>query len=122
MQFIPVDAARLGACLCVIPPDERRSPDGRQRTDRDGRPQWVVSVSVRQRDRRAVDVIDVVVPGEPRGLVEGAPVVFEELEAIQWAMEGRSGISWRAVAVRPAESSATAPAVGARGKSAGGER
>jgi hypothetical protein len=124
MQVIPVDAARLGTAMCVVPPAPRLTPEGVQRADRDGRPLWVVGLSVRQLDGRRAEVLEVAVPGEPPGLEEGARVRIEGLEAVQWAMGDRSGTSWRAAAVVPENTAAaTAASAGGRGKSAaGGER
>ena len=124
MQVIPVDLTRLGDCLCVIAPDLRRTHEGVPRTDREGRSQWVVGVSVGQLGRRAADLIDVVVTVEPQGVTLGGPVVLESLEGIQWDMEGRKGIAWRAAAIRPGPVPNSAPPATGRGKSAsaGGER
>ncbi|WFB09604.1 hypothetical protein LRS74_23070 [Streptomyces sp. LX-29] len=123
MKQIPVDTARLGALMCVVPPEPRTDRDtGQVRTDRDGRTQYLVGVAVRQMDARTTDVIEVVVPGEPMGITEGVRLRIDGLVATQWEIEGRKGVSWRATAVIPADAGPAAPAGGAgRGKASGGE-
>jgi hypothetical protein len=126
IALVPVEAARLGPCTVVLAPEERTAPDGRQRTDREGRPQWVVMIAVQQVERRGVDVIGVVLTGEePKGLAVGTRVAVEDLERFSWDMGERSGVTWRAAAVLPLGNGAPpAPAASAtgRGKAAGGER
>lgn len=127
MQFAPIDSARLGPCLCVVAPELRRGPGGEPRVARDGRPQWVVGVSVQQADRRTVDVLDVVVTGaEPEGLSAGTAVLVVDLDRVEWSMDGRAGVTWRAASVVPADRAAPAGSAGSgggRGKAAaGGER
>ncbi|MFF2940004.1 hypothetical protein ACFVSQ_09205 [Streptomyces niveus] len=100
MQTIPVDVARLGALMCVVPPEPRINREtGQVRTDRDGNTVWVVGVSVRQQDTRRADVIEVAIPGEPSGISEGMRVHLADLVAIGWEIEGRKGTSFRASAV-----------------------
>ncbi|MEV0368274.1 hypothetical protein AB0I10_00305 [Streptomyces sp. NPDC050636] len=100
------------------------NPDtGEVRKDRDGNTVYVVGVSVRQRERRRADVIEVSVPGEPRGVSEGIPVLVADLVATAWSIGDRSGISFRASGITPAGPPG-GPAAGApanRGKSSGGE-
>ncbi|SFF54087.1 hypothetical protein SAMN05216251_11832 [Actinacidiphila alni] len=120
MQSIPVDTARLGAILCVVPPEPRVNPEtGQIRVDRDGNTIYVVGCVVRQVEGRRSDVIEVAVPGEPRGLDAGMRVEIAELTAIQWQMGDRSGTSWRATAITPAAGQPT-PAAPAPGKPKGG--
>ncbi|MGW6774054.1 SCO3933 family regulatory protein [Streptomyces sp. NPDC055037] len=121
MQSIPVDMARLGSAMCVVPPEPRMTPDGEVRKDREGNPVWVVGVSVRQQSTRRADVIEVAVSGQPQGITEGARLTVVDLVATSWEIEGRRGISFRASAVRPEVSppAATGGSSG-RGKSAAG--
>lgn len=125
MQNKPIDDRRLGDILCVIAPEPRVNMEtGEARRDRDGTPQWIVGLSVRQAEGRRTDVIHVVVPGEPRGIAEGARVRVVNLWANDWTVDGRSGTSWRADAIVPASSGgsgASAAPAPARGKAAGGE-
>jgi antitoxin (DNA-binding transcriptional repressor) of toxin-antitoxin stability system len=128
MQNIPVDVGRLALAMVVGLPEPRVNQEGEQRKNRDGELLWVVSVAVRRADARRADVIEVAVPGEPVGLTEGGRVVLVDLEAVQWSMGDRSGISWRASSITAEGGAAPAPASGSgsasgsgRGKS-GGER
>jgi hypothetical protein len=124
MQNIPVDMARLGAVLCVVPPEPRVNPEtGQIRVDRDGNTIYVVGCVVRQAEGRKSDVIEVAVPGQPRGLAEGMRVEIADLTAVQWQMGDRSGTSWRATAITPVPGSAApaAPAVGKAKAGLGGE-
>lgn len=121
VQAIPVDTSRLGTILCVVGPEPRLNPEtGQPRVNRDGATIYVVGLVVRQVEGRRAETIEVAVPGEPVGIVEGQPVMVTELTAIQWQMGDRSGTSFRALKIAPAR--APAPAVSAvRGKPGGGE-
>ncbi|MFE2976632.1 hypothetical protein [Streptomyces sp. NPDC059258] len=102
MQRIPVDVARLGSLMCVVPPEPRVNQEtGQIRTDADGTETWVVGVSVRQLERRRADVIEVTVSGEPKGITEGMRVLLNDLVAVAWEIDGRKGTSFRASAVLP---------------------
>ncbi|WP_078854505.1 hypothetical protein [Streptomyces sp. NRRL F-5135] len=126
MQTIPVDVARLGSLMVVVPPEPRVNPEtGEIRKDRDGNDVYVVGVSVRQRQNRRADVIEVAVPGEPAGLTEGMRVHVNDLVAVSWEIGDRHGTSFRASGVVPAGPvAAPAPSGGSssRGKSAGGDQ
>ncbi|MGW5816655.1 SCO3933 family regulatory protein [Streptomyces noursei] len=103
MQNMPIDVARLGTCLVVVPAEVRVNPEtGEVRRDRDGNTLYVVGIAVRQKDRRRADVIEVVVPEEPRGIAEGMPVHLNNLVATAWNIGDRSGVSFRASGVVPA--------------------
>ncbi|GGO35651.1 hypothetical protein [Streptomyces lasiicapitis] len=123
MQNKPIDVARLGVMRCVIAPEARTTQDGELRRDREGQVQWVTALSVRQLESRRADVINVVVSGaQPTGVAEGAEVRVTNLWANEWAIDGRSGTSWRADAITPVPPAATSgsdlmPATsGSRGK------
>ncbi|MCI3930177.1 MULTISPECIES: hypothetical protein [unclassified Streptomyces] len=125
MQTKPIDTARLGVMRCVIAPEARMTPDGAVRRDREGRTLWTTGISVRQRETRRADVITVVTSVQPQGVKEGAEVKITDLWANEWAMDGRSGTTWRAEAITPV--SAGGPSGGGSGgsvrggKSGGGE-
>ncbi|MWA12068.1 hypothetical protein [Streptomyces sp. BA2] len=127
MQNTPIDTNRLGPLWCSMPPEPRKSPDGAQRKDREGNLQWVTSVTVVPKEGRRVENIDVVVSGlQPQGITAGAEVKIINLESNKWAVDGRSGESYRADEITPvngpaAPGGSAAPASGARGKASGGE-
>lgn len=103
MQYIPVDVGRLGALMVVVAPEPRVNQEtGEIRRNKIGMPLWVVGVSVRQRESRRADVIEIVVPGEITGLAEGMRVHANDLVATNWEIDGRSGTSFRASNVVPA--------------------
>jgi hypothetical protein len=98
---MPLDVERLGSIMCVVPAETRKTPDGEVRKDREGRVMWVIGLSVRQADGRRADVIDVTLPEQPQGVAEGTRVTVADLVAVNWEIDGRSGTSFRASAVRP---------------------
>ncbi|MEU8959598.1 hypothetical protein AB0C93_35530 [Streptomyces sp. NPDC048518] len=119
MQSKPIDTARLGVMRCVIAPEARMTPEGEVRRDREGQPQWITGLSVRQAEGRRTDVIHVVVSGaQPQGIVEGAEVRVTDLWANEWEVDGRSGTSWRAEAITTAPASGGSNAGTSSGNSA----
>jgi len=133
VQNKPVDVGRLGIIRCSTAPEPRTTPDGQVRRDRDGNPQWITGLVVRQIEGRRADVIEVVTPVDPQGIAEGDVVVVENLWANSWEVDGRTGTSYRADRItpaRPASPSSSTPSGGAaaggapsaaRTKSAGGD-
>ncbi|KOV63253.1 hypothetical protein [Streptomyces sp. MMG1121] len=124
MDNKPIDVARLGAIRCVIAPEPRLTPEGETRRDREGNPLWITGLSVRQAEGRRTDVVHVVTSGQPQGLTEGSEVRVTNLWANDWAVDGRTGTTYRADAITPVSggaSASTTPAAGPRGKSAGGD-
>lgn len=73
-----------------------------------GQPLYLVGILVKVTGERRAYVLDVQVPGEPMDLVEGQPVVVEGLEGCPWERDGRSGVVYRAAAIR-AGAQVTAP-------------
>lgn len=119
MQSIPVDMSKLRGLWCVSAPEPRVNTEtGEVRKGRDGVPVWVVGVSVRRADTRKSSVIDVSVPGEPSGIVEGSRVSLVDLEAVPWEVDGRHGVSFRAsgIHVEPVIGGGTAVPSKASGK------
>ncbi|MGW4077267.1 SCO3933 family regulatory protein [Streptomyces asiaticus] len=114
MQSIPVDTSRLGVLRCAVGPEPKIADfeSKEVKKDREGNTVYTVAVTVRQ-DGRRVSVIEIAVPGEPKGVVEGSEVRVTGLEAFAWAMGDRHGISFRASAITPV------PAVPASSASAG---
>ncbi|MER6051268.1 hypothetical protein ABT168_28105 [Streptomyces sp. NPDC001793] len=115
MQSIPVDTSRLGVLRCAVGPEPKLADfETKQvKKDRDGNTIYTVGVTVRQEGRR-VSVIEIAVPGEPKGVVEGTEVRVTGMEAFAWAMGDRHGISFRAAAITP-----VAPAGAPAGKGGG---
>lgn len=111
LPVIPIDTHRLLNVLCVSAPVPRSDRDtGVAKIDRiSGQPEYLVGVLAKIPGDRRAFVIDVRVPGEPAGLVEGQPVVLYNLTGSPWEQNGRSGVSYRADAITPATPS-TPPA------------
>ena len=117
MRSIPVDVNAFTGFMCVNPPEPKVAnlDTGEVRKDRDGNTLYVVGVvAMRGRDS---SVIQVTVPGEPKGLGMGTALRLHALEAVPWDREGRSGVAYRAAAVTPLETSAD-PGAARRGVSA----
>ena len=126
MDNKPIDIGRLGAIRCVIAPEPRTTPEGDQRRDREGNPLWITGLSIRQAEGRRTDVVHVVTSGQPQNLTEGSEVRVTNLWANEWAVDGRTGTTYRADAITPVSgsgggSASAAAAAGGRAKSAGGD-
>ena len=85
--------------VCTRAPEPRIAFDtGQAKTDREtGLPLWQVQLMAL--DTSGGDVIAVTVAGDPNVTV-GQPVQVEGLVALTWSQEGRSGIAFRADAIR----------------------
>lgn len=85
--------------VCTRSPEQRLAFDsGQPKMDRDtGLPLWQVQLMAL--DVSGADVIAVTVPGDPNVTV-GQPVQVEGLVALPWSQESRSGIAFRADAIR----------------------
>ncbi|MEU5126111.1 SCO3933 family regulatory protein [Streptomyces mobaraensis] len=116
MQSIPVDVSRLGVLRCAVAPEPKIAnfDTGEVKKDKEGNTVYTVGVMVRQEARR-VSVIEVAVPGEQPGVVEGAEVRVTGLEAFAWAMGDRHGVSFRASAITPAPETAPTRPPAAKG-------
>lgn len=131
MRTIPVDLGQLSGFTCALLPEAVADREtGEARTDRDsGLPLYQVGVNVRLTGTREAYALLVQVPGEPVGLVEDERVKLYDLRAVPWNRDGRSGVTYRASAITPANAPAPArpaPAPGSSGadtagKAAGGK-
>jgi hypothetical protein len=85
--------------VCTRAPEPRIAFDsGQPRVDREtGLPLWQAQLMAL--DSSGGDVIAVTVAGNPN-LTVGQPVQVEGLVALPWSQEGRSGIAYRADAIR----------------------
>jgi hypothetical protein len=85
--------------VCTRAPEPRIAFDsGQPRVDREtGLPLWQVQLMAL--DSAGGDVIAVTVAGDPNVTV-GQPVQVDGLVALPWSQEGRSGIAFRADAIR----------------------
>lgn len=117
IRNIPVDVGRLAGFTCTVAPQPYADRDtGEARTDRDsGLPLYQVGVTVRLSGTREAEVLTIQVPGEPVGLVKDERVRIYDLAVAYWSREGRSGLTYRASAITPANGPAPAAASVASG-------
>jgi hypothetical protein len=81
-------------------PVERLDQNGKQRYDKEtGRAMWSTQVFVLDQD--GGEVITVHTAGEKPELKVGQLVSVSNLEALPWATNGRNGVSFRAIAIKP---------------------
>ena len=104
IQDMPIDPGRLRNVRLAVGAEPRADFNtGEVRTDREtGLPVYRVAVLVKPETSRKAYVLEIDVPGEPQGLVEGEPVQLHDLTISTWEREGRSGETYRASAVTPA--------------------
>ena len=93
-----IDTAQV-SFVCTRAPEPRIAFDtGQAKTDREtGLPLWQVQLMAL--DASGGDVIAVTVAGDPNVTV-GQPVQVDGLVALPWNQESRSGIAFRADAIR----------------------
>jgi hypothetical protein len=105
MRIIPVDSQRLRV-LVVNEPQPQHSKTGEPVRDRDGQVMWQVDVALMvvndKGEAGRVEAVQMALPetGFPKGLGMGTLVVPENMVAISWSKDGRSGIMVRADAVK----------------------
>lgn len=125
MRTIPVDVGRLdGFTLALVPAPYADRETGEARKDRDsGLPLFLVGVNVSNPEAREAYSLMIQVPGEPAGLALNQVVKVYDLTASPWDRDGRSGVTYRASAITPANAPAPAtsspPDTGAAGKAIG---
>jgi hypothetical protein len=82
-------------------PVEKTDQNNRQRTERGtGRLMWSTQVFVLDDD--GGEVIAVTTAGEKPDVKVGQLVILSKLEALPWATNGRNGVAFRAVEMKPA--------------------
>ena len=127
MRTIPVDAGKLSGFTCsLLPAPNTDRETGEPRRDRrSGLPLYLVGVNVSNEEEREAYSLTVQVPGEPAGLALNMVVKVYDLTASPWDRDGRSGVTYRASAITPANAptSAAPPAAdtAASGRLAGGK-
>jgi hypothetical protein len=101
---LPIDTSRLQFLVVSAAEPLRKFEEGRPReswaprTDENGEVLWRLQV-VALGDGEA-EIIRVSVPGEP-AVKQGEMVRVEGMTAQAWEMDGRSGMAFRATAIRP---------------------
>ena len=81
-------------------PEPKNDQNGSQRSEKGtGRLMWSTQVFVL--DETGGEVITVTTAGEKPSVKVGELVAVEQLEAIPWATNGRNGVAFRGVSLRP---------------------
>jgi hypothetical protein len=108
MRTIPIDVGKLsGFTVALVPAPYTDRETGEARTDRvSGLPLYLVSVNIANPEAREAYSVTIQVPGEPVGLTENQVVKVYDLTASPWDRDGRSGITYRASAIAPANAPA----------------
>jgi hypothetical protein len=82
-------------------PEPKNDQNGNQRSEKGtGRLMWSTQVFVL--DETGGEVITITTAGEKPGVKVGQLVMVEQLEAIPWATNGRNGVAFRAISLKPA--------------------
>ncbi|MEU4694326.1 hypothetical protein [Actinoplanes sp. NPDC023714] len=80
--------------------EPKNDQNGNQRSEKGtGRLMWSTQVFVL--DETGGEVITVTTAGETPNVSVGQLVAVEQLEAIPWATNGRNGVAFRAVSLKP---------------------
>src|SRR3954452_17143718 len=89
------------------PTEPKNDQNGNQRSDKGtGRLMWSTQVFVL--DETGGEVITITTAGEKPGVTVGQLVAVEQLEAIPWATNGRNGVAFRAISLKPAAGTSAA--------------
>ena len=87
-------------------PEPKNDQNGNQRSEKNtGRLMWSTQVFVL--DETGGEVITVTTAGEKPVVTVGQLVAVEQLEAIPWATNGRNGVAFRAVSLKPLTGTST---------------
>ncbi|HET8662576.1 MAG TPA: hypothetical protein VFM55_26845 [Micromonosporaceae bacterium] len=81
-------------------PEPKNNQEGHQRSEKGtGRLMWSTQVFVL--DETGGEVLAITTAGEKPSVRVGQLVAVEQLEAIPWATNGRNGVAFRAVSLKP---------------------
>ncbi len=82
-------------------PEPKNDQNGQQRSEKGtGRPMWSTQVFVL--DETGGEVITITTAGVKPQVSVGQLVTVQQLEAIPWATNGRNGVAFRAIELKPA--------------------
>jgi hypothetical protein len=109
MKSMPIDPSRVtlafldAAAVPLRDRDTRQVVPGRQAADEDGVPVWFVNCLAMVQDIDGGETIKIRVPSDEKpAFAPLTRVALEGLIARPWDMDGRSGISFSATAIRVA--------------------
>jgi hypothetical protein len=87
-------------------PGPKNDQNGSQRSEKGtGRLMWSTQVFVL--DENGGEVISITTAGEKPNVKVGELVTVEQLEAIPWATNGRNGVAFRAISLKPRAGAST---------------
>ena len=98
---LPVDTSAMTLVAMAAPEPVVDFTTRQPKADPDGQPLYTVQVAAMFEDQG--EVLAIRVTGEPAGITPGMPVQIGRLVAKPWALGERSGMSYRAAAIRPVE-------------------
>ncbi len=98
---LPVDTSAMVLVAMAAPEPVVDFTTRQPKADANGQPLYTVQVAAMFEDQG--EVLAVKVAGPPTGISPGQPVEVAGLVAQPWALGERSGVSYRAAAIRPAE-------------------
>jgi len=98
---LPVDTSVMTLVAMAAPEPVVDFATRAPKADAAGLPLYTVQVAAMFGDQG--EVLAVKVAGEPAGITAGAPVQLAGLVAQPWELGDRSGISYRAASIRPAD-------------------
>jgi hypothetical protein len=80
-------------------PKREMGRTGQQKVNIDGEPQWTVELFAL--DEAGGEVIRVTVAGIQPKVSQGQAVTVQDLEAVPWSNNGRSGVAYRVTSIAP---------------------
>jgi hypothetical protein len=98
---LPVDTSAMVLVAMATPEPVVDFTTRQPKADPDGQPLYTVQVAAMYDDQG--EVLAVKVAGQPAGIRPGMAVEVAGLVAQPWALGERSGVSYRAAAIRPAD-------------------
>ena len=98
---LPVDTSAMTLVAMAGPEPVVDFTTRQPRADHDGQPLYTVQVAAMYADQG--EVLAVKVAGQPTGIVPGMAVEVAGLVAQPWELGDRSGVSYRAASIRPAD-------------------
>lgn len=98
---LKIDVTNVAFMVTGAP--EAKEYDGKQQTDKDtGALKWVTQLlALEQGEKGQGEIIRVVTAGEMPKLSQLQPVIPVDLEAIPWSQNSKSGVAYRAAAIKP---------------------
>lgn len=100
MTSFPVAMDRLEAPICIAGPEPKRDHiTGEILTDRQGNPLWTVAATIQRLGARTATVVNISTATEPHGIAKGTHLRIIDLDATPWALDGHSGVVFKAAQV-----------------------